>query len=240
MIAAIDQPNYLPWKGYFDLIHDVDEFVFYNDVQYTAGDWRNRNRILTQDGQKWLTVPVGRHLSRLICEVKMPDRSWQKKHFETIRFAYRKAPYYRKYIGFFEEVYMKRSWDYLYELDQYLTVYIAREFLGITTKFTDSRDYPKSGAKHKKLLSLIESMGNVDVYESGPAAKNYIVSSDYADRGIKLVWKNYDGYPEYPQLSETFTHQVSIIDLLFNVGEEAPWYIWGWRENSSIPSWTEQ
>lgn len=236
MIAAIDQPNYIPWKGYFDLIHDVDEFVFYNDVQYTARDWRNRNRIITPNGEKWLTVPVGRHTHRLICEVKMQDHSWQKKHFETICFAYRKAPFYKKYIGFFEEVYMKRSWEYLYELDQYMTTYISREFLGITTKFTDSREYPKSGAKHAKLLSLIESMGNVDVYLSGPAAKNYIIDSDYEEKGIKLAWKNYAGYPEYPQLSENFTHQVSIIDLLFNVGDDAPWYIWGWRENSDIPS----
>ena len=79
MRVAVDQPDYLPWKGYFDLIHDVDLFVFYNDVQYTSRDWRSRNKIITGDGEKWLTVPVGTKRSRLICDVKMEDRNWQKK-----------------------------------------------------------------------------------------------------------------------------------------------------------------
>lgn len=240
MIVAIDQPNYLPWKGYFDLIHDVDLFVFYNDVQYTSRDWRSRNRIVTPDGIKWLSVPAGSNRNRLICEVKLEDKSWQKKHLETIRFAYSNAPYFKKYFPFFEEVYLGKKWDYLFELDQFLIMKISREFLGIKTVFADSRDYPKEGAKHAKLLSLIDSIGGVDIYESGPAAKDYIISEDYEKRGIDLVWKNYAGYPEYPQLSGEFTHQVSVIDLLFNVGDEAPYYIWGWRRNSNIPAYTKE
>ena len=179
MIVAIDQPNYLPWKGYFDLIHDVDLFVFYNDVQYTTRDWRNRNKIITPNGEKWLSVPVGNNRNRLICEVKIEDTSWQKKHFETIKFAYNKTPFYKKYIDFFEYVYIDQKWDFLYQLDQYLTEKISTDFLNIKTKFADSRDYIKKGFKHEKLLSLIDSIKNVDVYESGPAAKDYIINEDY-------------------------------------------------------------
>lgn len=237
MKLAIDQPNYIPWKGYFDLIHDVDLFVFYNDVQYTSRDWRSRNKIITPDGEKWLTVPVGQKTHRLICEVQMNDKSWQKKHFETIRFAYSKAPFFAKYKEFLEYVYLEKSWDYLFELDQYLIEKISTDYLGITTKFADSRDFHTEGVKHDRLLSLIDSIGGVDCYESGPAAKDYIIPEDYRKKNIDLVWKSYDGYPEYPQLSETFTHTVSILDLLFNVGDDAPYYIWGWRENSEIPSW---
>ncbi len=236
MKVAVDQPDYLPWKGYFDLIHDVDLFVFYNDVQYTSRDWRSRNKIITRDGVKWLTVPVGARRSRLICDVRIEDRDWQKKHLETIRFGYARAPYYRKYIPFFEDVYLGRTWENLSDLDRYLTEQISREFLGIKTRFADSRDYPKTGAKHAKLLSLLDSLGNVDVYESGPAAKNYILPEDYKARGIGLAWKNYDGYPAYPQQSEFFIHQVSVIDVLFNTGEDASYYIWGWRKDSDIPS----
>ena len=104
MIVAVDQPNYLPWKGYFDLIHDVDLFVFYNDVQYTTRDWRSRNKIMTPNGIKWLSVPAGSNRNRMIYEVRLEDKSWQKKHLETIRFAYSKAPFFRKYFPFFEEV----------------------------------------------------------------------------------------------------------------------------------------
>ena len=237
MVLAIDQPNYIPWKGYFDIIHDVDLFVFYNDVQYTTRDWRNRNKILTPNGEKWLTVPVGNDTRRLIYEVEMADTSWQKNHFDTIRFAYGKAPYFKKYADFLEEVYLKREWKYLYELDQYMTVHIAQDFLGLKTRFADSRDYTTHGVKHEKLLSLIESVGNVSVYESGPAAKNYMIEQDYINEGIEIRWKSYAGYPEYPQNSDVFTHQISILDLLFHVGEEAPYYIWGWREDARACSW---
>lgn len=237
MIIAIDQPNYIPWKGYFDIIHDVDLFVFYNNVQYTTRDWRNRNKIITPNGEKWLSIPVGNDTKRMICEVEMTDTSWQKKHFETIRFAYNRTPYFKKYIDFLEDVYLKHEWKYLYELDQYMTVHIAQNYLGLKTKFADSRDYATYGAKHEKLLSLIESVGDVSVYLSGPAAKDYIIEQDYKDRGIELRWKSYKGYPVYTQQSNEFTHFVSILDLLFNVGDDAPYYIWGWRENSGLCSW---
>lgn len=239
MLVAIDQPNYIPWKGYFDMIHDVDLFVFYNDVQYTVRDWRSRNKIITPNGEQWLSVPAGSNRNRLICEVTLPDKSWQRKHFETMSFAYNKAPFFKKYIDFFAYVYMEKVWDYLFELDQYLIEHIAQDFLGIKTKFADSRDYPKEGAKHEKLLNLIRVLGGVDSYLSGPAAKDYIISDDYAKHGIELWWKNYEGYPVYTQLSEQFNPYVSIIDLLFNVGDDAPYYIWGWREESDIPSYTK-
>ncbi len=159
MKIAIDQPNYIPWKGYFDLIHDVDLFIFYNDVQYTTRDWRNRNIIITPNGEKWLTIPVGKNTHRLICDVKMENDSWQKNHYEIIKFSYGKAPYFKLYKDFFENCYLGKKWEYLYELDQYLTIEIARRFLGIKTQFADSRDFETHGVKHERLLSLIENMG---------------------------------------------------------------------------------
>ena len=56
--VAILQSNYIPWKGYFDIIASVDEFIIFDEMQYTTRDWRNRNRIKTQNGLKWLTIPV--------------------------------------------------------------------------------------------------------------------------------------------------------------------------------------
>lgn len=237
MIVAVDQPNYIPWKGYFDLIHDVDMFVFYTDVQYTTRDWRNRNIIRTPNGDKWLTVPCGNKTNRRICDVKMADHDWQMTHFQTLRFAYGDCRYYDYVRPLLEDVYLNNEWEYLQDLDIYLTKAIARDYLGIETEFVDSRNYSTSGVKHERLLSLLQCIG-ADVYESGPTAKNYIVSKDYSDARIELRWKSYEGYPEYPQNSEIFNHNVSIIDLLCNVGEDAPYYIWGWREDSAYRSWS--
>ena len=227
---AVIQSNYIPWKGYFDIIHDVDEFIFHDDLQYTKLDWRNRNKILTPQGEVWLSVPVGANEHRLIVDVRINDSAWQRKHFKTLEMAYHKAPFWKRYEEFLRSVYLERQWTYLYELNRFLIEHISRDFLGITTKFTDSRDYPTHGVKHEKLLSLVKA-AQADVYISGPAAKNYIVAEDYARAGIELVWKDYSNYPEYPQRGKNFTHYVSILDLLFNVGNAAPWYIWGWRND---------
>lgn len=239
MIVAVDQPNYIPWKGYFDMIHDVDLFIFYNDVQYTTRDWRNRNIIKTPNGAKWLTVPVCRGArDRRICDVEIADSAWQRIHYETIRFAYGKAPYFKKYKDFLEDVYLDHEWKYLRELDEYMIKTIATDFLGCRTRFADSRNYSSEGHKHEKLLSLLGNLGDNITYESGPMAKDYIMLEDYQTNNIKLVWKSYDGYPEYSQMYGTFDHHVSILDLLFHVGDEAPYYIWGWRTERDS-SWQE-
>lgn len=232
---AVLQSNYIPWKGYFDIIHDVDEFIFHDDLQYTKLDWRNRNKILTPQGEKWLTVPVGTNEHRLIVDVQIKDSSWQRKHFKTLEMAYNKAPYWKRYEEFLAFVYLEKTWTYLYELNRFLIEHIARDFLGITTNFADSRDYQTHGAKHEKLLSLVKA-AQADLYLSGPAAKDYIIAEDYAATGIQLVWKDYLNYPAYTQCSgggdsSFVTHYVSVLDLLFNVGDDAPYYIWGWRDS---------
>lgn len=234
---AVDQSNYIPWKGYFDMIHDVDEFCFYDDVQYTTRDWRNRNKIMTANGAQWLSVPVG-HVPRgtLICDVAIKDPSWQEKHLKTLRLAYCNHPFWDEYQGLIDDLYVKHTWTSLSELNHYSTRAIA-EILGIETTFTDSRNYQTEGAKHERMLSLVKNAG-AGLYLSGPAAKDYIIADDYASAGIKLAWKDYDGYPDYPQRGqEGCNHNVTILDLLFNVGDKAPWYIWGWREGGGHPSY---
>ncbi len=231
--VAVLQSNYIPWKGYFDIIHDVDEFIFYDEVQFTKNDWRNRNRIITPQGEIWISVPVGSKQNRQILDVKILDDKWQKKHFQTLEMAYHKAPFFKKYEDFLRNVFLERKWTYLYELNRFLVEHISRDFLHIITKFSDSRDYPTHGVKHEKLFSLVEATA-ATAYVSGPAAKDYIKTADYMAKGIEIVWKDYAGYPEYPQMGENFTHNVSILDLLFNVGEAAPDYIWGWRHGASF------
>lgn len=226
---AVLQSNYIPWKGYFDIIHDVDEFIFYDEVQYTSRDWRNRNKIATSQGIIWLSVPVGAKVHRQITEVHIEQSLWQEKHYRTLEMAYHKSPFFNKYKEFLRYVYLEQKWTYLYELNRYLIEHISHNFLHIETRFSDSRKYQTHGSKHEKLLSLVKE-AHADIYVSGPAAKDYIVKEDYEKAGIQLIWKDYSGYPKYPQNTDSFTHYVSILDLLFQVGEDAPYYIWGWRK----------
>lgn len=227
--VAIIQSNYIPWKGYFDIIHDVDIFIFYDDLQFTKNDWRNRNKIKTPRGAEWITIPVGTDLRRLICEVELRDPAWQHKHWNLLRLHYERAPHFQTYRGFLEEVLLERTWTNLSELNHFLIRSIARDFLGITTEFLDSRAFNAQGQKQDRLVDLLRKAGT-DVYVSGPAARDYIDPAVFESAGIELVYKSYVGYPEYPQMHPPFEHGVSILDLLFNVGPQAPEFIWGWRE----------
>jgi len=227
--VAIIQSNYIPWKGYFDIIHDVDLFVFLDDVQYTKNDWRNRNNIKTASGTSWLTVPVGKNNGKLIHEVEIVDTHWRMTHWKSLKQNYSKSPYFEKYQGFFEHVYLDSTWANLSELNQYLIKKISREFLRIKTKFEDSRKYKTKGEKLERLLDLLTKI-RTDSYVTGPAAKDYIVDERIEELGIELHYKDYSGYPEYPQLYPPFEHAVTILDLLFNCGPDTPYFIWGWRE----------
>ena len=223
---AVLQSNYIPWKGYFDIIHDVDEFIFYDEVQFTKNDWRNRNRIYTPSGVQWLTIPTNGSITQSIDEVQTAGSQWQHKHFNSLVTCYSKAPFFSNYREFLEDFYLGHTWNNLSQLNRYLITNISREFLGIKTIFTDSRNYASEGTGHEKLLSLLKS-AHAEYYVSGPAAKSYIHEEDYQKDGIELHWKDYTSYPEYKQMHEPFCHNVTILDLLFNTGPEAPKYIWG-------------
>lgn len=231
--VAVLQSNYIPWKGYFDLINDVDLFIFYDDVQYTKNDWRNRNKIKTPIGSQWLTIPVGTDLNQLTCEVKLKNPVWHKKHWKTIQQYYSKSPFFYLYQDFFQKVYLDKTWHYLSEINQYLIKSIAIDFLGITTEFKDSREYNVTGSNLDRLINLLQST-KADIYISGPSAKNYIDEKIFNQASIQLEYKDYSHYPEYPQRYPPFDHHVSIIDLLFNCGEQSSHYIWGGKRSEII------
>lgn len=219
--VSVIQSNYLPWKGYFDIIYRSDLFIFYDDVQYTKQDWRNRNLIKTRNGLRWITVPCGSDENRLVCEVVLTD-GWQQEHLNKIKDAYINAPHFDETLKFLDDIYLK-NWKTLSELNHYSIRKICG-LLGIKTRMVDSRDYDLSGRKQDRLLELLKKTGRKK-YISGPAAKDYIDEKLFEKNGIKIEWMKYD-YREYPQLHGEFVHGVSIIDMLMNLGDKTPRYIW--------------
>lgn len=225
LTVGMVQSNYLPWKGYFDIINRSDRFIFYDDVQFTKEDWRNRNRIKTKDGIKWLTVPCGTSLERRICDVTLPSAHWQRKHWALLSHAYARAPHFATYRSFFEEFYIGRRWTHLSELNQALIRGISTELLGVRTEFDDSRNYelPAGAGREDRWRQVLQAAG-ASRFLIGPTARDYLDErkrAEIAAEGIELVWMDYEGYPEYPQLFPPFAHHVSIIDLIFNVGPRA-------------------
>jgi hypothetical protein len=223
------QSNYIPWKGYFDYINSVDEFYFYDDVQYTRQDWRNRNLIKTRRGVEWLTVPVGSDRNRLICDVEIKHHDWQKSHWGKIVHSYRSAPCFKMYKEFFEEIFLGRVWTNLSDMNQTIIKRISRELLGITTKFGDSRPFNLSGKKAERYMPLLKEVG-CTTFLSGPSAKNYLTEEMMANEGIVLEWMNYEGYPEYRQSYPPFEHKVTILDLIFNEGSDMKKYMLSFKD----------
>ena len=220
--VAIVQSNYIPWKGYFDLIAAVDEFILYDDVQYTRRDWRNRNRIKTPLGLQWLTVPVkskGKY-NQLIRETEIDGTEWAESHWKTLQQNYRRAPYFDEVAAILEPLYRQRFYSHLSELNKLLIETVC-EYLNITTKISDSRDYNLIDGQTKRLADLCVQ-AKAQVYVSGPAAKDYLDEREFASRSIDVTWFDYSDYPEYPQLWGEFVHGVTILDLLFNCGQESP------------------
>lgn len=217
--AAIVQSNYIPWKGYFDMIAAVDEFILFDDVQFTKNDWRNRNQIKTPAGVQWLTVPVGQDIKRRIRDVELPDNGWQATHWKTLCLNYSRAPHFERVAAFFEPSYVQQRFATLSALNRHFIEAVCR-FLGITTTIRSSSEFLLVEGKCERLADLCAQIG-ADHYVSGPAAKDYIDEHVFAERGIKLDWFDYSGYPEYPQLWGGFNHHVSVLDLLFNCGSES-------------------
>jgi hypothetical protein len=219
--VAILQSNYIPWKGYFDLIRLVDEFILYDDMQYTRRDWRNRNKIKTPNGLQWLTIPVevkGKYFQK-INETTVSDPEWARSHWSTIKSFYSKAPYFREYKDVFENFYLSTTEPFLSKIN-YELILIINKILGIKTKISWSSDYILSEGKTERLLDLTLQAGGTE-YISGPAAKDYIEPELFEKAGVLLSWMDYSGYNEYPQLYPPFEHGVSVIDLIFNTGPEA-------------------
>jgi hypothetical protein len=234
--VAILQSNYVPWKGYFDLIRRVDEFILFDDVLYTRRDWRNRNRIKTQHGVAWLTIPVqvkGGYLDQSIQDTVVSDPRWNTLHWKTIVHNYSRARYFKHYSEVFEQLYLGALETHLSLINHRFLTGIC-ELLGISTKFSWSTDYAANAAspegKTQRLIVLCQQAGATQ-YVSGPSARAYIDERLFQEADIQLSYMDYQGYPEYTQLYPPFEHAVSILDLILNEGPSSTNYMKSFLSN---------
>lgn len=218
---AILQSNYIPWKGNFDMINSVDEFILHDSVQYTKGDWRNRNKIKTPKGTIWLTIPVCHGSGQSIQETRISDRSWTLTHWNQLVQNYSRAPHFKEHKRLFEGIYRSVAGEPFLSAVNHRFLREVCAILDIRTPITWSRDYRLIDGQTERLVDLCRQTG-ADEYLSGPAAKNYIRETLFSDAGITLTYMDYSGYPEYRQLYPPFEHAVSILDLIFNEGPDAP------------------
>lgn len=220
---AILQSNYIPWKGYFDMIAAVDEFIIYDTVQYTKQDWRTRNYIKSAQGTLLLAVPV-QNGGFAINEKIIDGDFWKTKHCKSIKNEYIKSSHFSEIMPILEELYSLPH-EKLSDMNISFIKKIC-EYLGIHTKISLASDYDieKEADKTDKLVKFC-TKAEASEYISGPAAKAYMDESQFHANGISIKWFDYSGYPEYPQLYGDFIHQVSIIDLLFNCGKDSYKYM---------------
>lgn len=216
---AICQSNYIPWKGYFDLINIADEFFLLDCVQYTKNDWRNRNLIKTENGLIWLTIPVyHRNLSQKISETQSVGHMWRVKHWKSIQQYYSKALFFNKYREFMQELYLG-SKEVSLSIINFSFINAICSLLGIRTKINLIFENEEQD-KNKRLINICKR-SNADTYISGPAAKKYIDEKLFEAEGITVKYMDYSSYPEYRQLYGNFEHHVSILDLILLEGDNA-------------------
>ena len=216
MRVGVIQSNYLPWRGYFDFIDDVDLFVVHDDLQFTKGDWRNRNRIKTPQGLRWLTVPVHyRHTAQLICDTEIDQsRNWQRDHTNMVAANLGTAPYVDDVFALLQPQF-EAGHRTISNLNVALTRAIC-DYLSIRTPLVMSSDYRLTMTRTDRLIELLGAIG-ATTYVSGPSARAYLREERFREVGIRLEYKMYD-YPSYSQLWGRFEGAVSIIDLIANCG----------------------
>ena len=219
---AILQSNYIPWKGYFDLIAAVDEFLIFDEVQFTRRDWRNRNKVIIAGKPHWLTIPVKTkgQFDAQIKEIEVSDRAWAEQHWRSIKHAYANAPFFSDYGPGLEATYNEAAaLSRLTEINELFLRRLTRT-LELPTLLLRADAIPRQANSATGRLVEICLACRAAVYVSGPAARDYIEIEQFKAAGVKLMYADYSGYPIYDQRSELFEHGVSIVDVLMRCGPE--------------------
>ena len=225
---AIVQSNYIPWRGYFKLIDYVDEFVFYDEVQYTRRDWRNRNKIIINNKPDWLTIPLKNkgNYKESISRMVINDNKWIQNHLQIISDNYFKAKYFDEVFSKLSKIFLNSNSEFLSIINKNIITHIC-ELLKIKTKFYNSYEFfeneSKSFCANERLIEICEKI-NCQIYVSGPSAKNYLVEEKFYKKNIKVEWFDYKNTKVYNQNNQNnqnnqkFFENLSIVDCMLHCG----------------------
>jgi hypothetical protein len=217
--TIIRQPGYLPNVGFFKKIESCDIFVLFDDAQYAIRAWDNRNKIKTKDGgSSWITVPVISPYKKNLNQVKISyDKNWQKTHKGLIKKNYLESPFFKDYWEDISDI-LDTHWDYLIDLNLKIINYVISS-IGLKTKIVRSSEMKITSQRSQRLLGICKNL-NVDCYISGINGKEYLEKDIFDREGIQVMYENFQ-HPVYKQINGNFIKNMSIIDLLFNEGENA-------------------
>jgi len=218
-IVTAHQPAYLPWLGFFHKVALADEFVILDDVQFEKNSFINRNKIKTTNGPIWLTIPVRMvgHTRKTITEIEINnDVDWRSKHWKSIYFNYKKAPYFDTYSDFFEDFY-RRDWTCLYDAIEHTLLFLL-DLLGIKTVIRRQSELQINSRKQQLILDICDKVGS-KIFVFGALGKDYADKEFFNKAAVKVVFQDYN-HPSYPQLWGQFEPYLSVVDLMFNVEKQ--------------------
>lgn len=216
MKISINQPAYLPWLGYFDRIDYADIHIVLDHVQFEKNSFTNRNKITSNHGPHWITIPVtkGENGSSNINKIRCTkNKKWIKNHLNSISQNYSKAPFFQDYFSPFEKTLLNMvECDNFFELVEEINRLLLG-FLGITTPIIYSSQLNIQSRKSELILDLCKSQ-KASQYLSGINGKDYLILDSFDKEKIEVLFQAYE-HPKYAQKERTFTPFLCILDLLF-------------------------
>ena len=218
MILSASQPYFFPFPGFFYKAYLSDIFVILDNVQFPRGTtWINRNRFKNDQGSLWMTVPVkkkGLGFQKINAVRICHDGRWPKKHLESLKNAYSRAPYFKVHIGFLEALWSTK-FEKLIDLNHRAIRYLMQQ-LKIETKVILSSELGIRSTGDKLLIEICGKMG-ASRFLTQSAAQKYLDADRFADAGIRLTQFK-QPLLIYPQLWGSFIPNLSALDLIFNCG----------------------
>ena len=220
MRLAISQSNYLPWIGYFKLISKVDTFIFYDSVQYTKNDWRNRNKIIVNKSLINLTIPIKYSFSSrcTIDQIKLPESNWQDEHLKLIYQGYSKTNFFSYYFEI--EKIIKNDFEFLSKLNIELISYFC-SVLNISTYLDKGAKFNHDLEKTDRIIDKCKDLG-ADTYVTSPKAMDYLNLKKFKKEKISVELIDYSSCLKlYNQDLLDFIPHVSLLDILLREGPKA-------------------
>jgi hypothetical protein len=224
VIVSAHQPHYLPWLGYLDKVAAADVFVVMDDLQYEAQNFQNRNRVKVNNGAHWLTVPLQkssrdeRICDKLINNSVTGKESWQRRHWETLRTHYGRAPHFARYAEELEAVFA-RSWERLIDLDLHM-LKLHLDWFGIHRPVVLASSLDLTGKKSERIVDLCKKIGARTYLSGAGGSRGYLELDQFADAGVQVAWQRYE-HPVYSQRYGGFVSHLAALDALFNCGPES-------------------